>query len=164
MSLTESVFALLASAMKMKMPLRSSTLTSPMSLSKISLACKLKLSKMMKKVQKKRRSTLEGVRTRKSIDRQKSAAPNLKTYIYKVLKEVHPDLGVSTATMNVMHACIVDIMNRVTDETARLMTYSKTKTMTGRDIQTAVRIVIPGELAKYAVNEGTKAVTKYNGK
>jgi len=31
-----------------------------------------------------------------------------------------------------------------------------------RDIQTAVRIFLPGELAKHAVSEGTKAVTKYN--
>jgi histone H2A len=29
-------------------------------------------------------------------------------------------------------------------------------------VQTAVRLVLPGELAKHAVSEGTKAVTKYN--
>uniref|UniRef100_A0A7I4KFZ4 Histone H2B n=1 Tax=Brugia malayi TaxID=6279 RepID=A0A7I4KFZ4_BRUMA len=27
--------------------------------------------------------------------------------------------------------------------------------------QTAVRLILPGELAKHAVSEGTKAVTKY---
>ena len=31
-----------------------------------------------------------------------------------------------------------------------------------REIQTAVRLVLPGELAKHAVSEGTKSVTKYN--
>ena len=30
-----------------------------------------------------------------------------------------------------------------------------------RDVQTAVRMVLPGELAKHAVSEGTKAVTKF---
>merc|ERR1712214_225527 len=30
-----------------------------------------------------------------------------------------------------------------------------------RQIQTAVRLLLPGELAKHAVSEGTKAVTKY---
>lgn len=35
---------------------------------------------------------------------------------------------------------------------------------TPRDIQTAVRRVFPGELAKHAVSEGTKAVTKFTGK
>jgi len=30
-----------------------------------------------------------------------------------------------------------------------------------RDIQTAIRLILPGELAKHAVSEGTKAVTKF---
>ena len=34
-------------------------------------------------------------------------------------------------------------------------------TLTSREIQTAVRLLLPGELAKHAVSEGTKAVTKY---
>lgn len=34
-------------------------------------------------------------------------------------------------------------------------------TMTSREIQTAVRLILPGELAKHAVSEGTKAVTKF---
>lgn len=29
------------------------------------------------------------------------------------------------------------------------------------EIQTAVRLILPGELAKHAVSEGTKAVTKF---
>jgi histone H2A len=34
-------------------------------------------------------------------------------------------------------------------------------TINSRDIQTSVRLCIPGELAKHAVSEGTKAVTKF---
>ena len=34
-------------------------------------------------------------------------------------------------------------------------------TIASREIQTAVRLLLPGELAKHAVSEGTKAVTKY---
>lgn len=40
--------------------------------------------------------------------------------------------------------------------------YNKKSTLTSREIQTAVRLLLPGELAKHAVSEGTKAVTKYN--
>ena len=39
--------------------------------------------------------------------------------------------------------------------------YNKRKTVTSRSIQTAVRLTLPGELAKHSVSEGTKAVTKY---
>lgn len=35
-------------------------------------------------------------------------------------------------------------------------------TLTSREIQTSIRLVFPGELAKHAVSEGTKAVTKFN--
>ena len=30
-----------------------------------------------------------------------------------------------------------------------------------KEVQTSVRLLLPGELAKHAVSEGTKAVTKY---
>jgi hypothetical protein len=34
------------------------------------------------------------------------------------------------------------------------------KTLTSREIQTAVRLLLPGALAQHAVMEGTKAVTR----
>ncbi len=46
-------------------------------------------------------------------------------------------------------------------EASKLSRYNKKPTVTSREIQTAVRLVLPGELAKHAVSEGTKAVTKF---
>ena len=46
-------------------------------------------------------------------------------------------------------------------EASKLAHYNKRSTITSRYIQTAVRLLLPGELAKHAVSEGTKAVTKY---
>jgi len=40
-----------------------------------------------------------------------------------------------------------------------LARYNKKPTVTSREIQTSVRLILPGELAKHAVSEGTKAVT-----
>jgi len=37
----------------------------------------------------------------------------------------------------------------------------KIKTATSREVQTAVRLFLPGQLAKFAVSEGTKALTKF---
>jgi len=34
--------------------------------------------------------------------------------------------------------------------------------MSSREIQTAVRLLLPGELSKHAISEGTKAVTKFS--
>ena len=44
------------------------------------------------------------------------------------------------------------------------MRYNKKGTLSSREIQTAVRLILPGELAKHAVSEGTKAVTRYTAR
>ena len=82
-------------------------------------------------------------------------------YIYKVLKQVHPDTGVSSKAMSIMNSFANDIFERIAAEASRLAHYNKRSTITSREIQTAVRLLLPGELAKHAVSEGTKAVTKY---
>ncbi|KAK4011836.1 hypothetical protein OUZ56_020948 [Daphnia magna] len=82
-------------------------------------------------------------------------------YIYKVLKQVHPDTGISSKAMTIMNSFVNDIFERIAGESSRLAHYNKRSTITSREIQTAVRLLLPGELAKHAVSEGTKAVTKY---
>jgi len=82
-------------------------------------------------------------------------------YIYKVLKQVHPDTGVSSKAMSIMNSFVNDIFERIAAEASRLAHYNRRSTITSREIQTAVRLLLPGELAKHAVSEGTKAVTKY---
>ncbi|XP_047495918.1 histone H2B-like [Penaeus chinensis] len=81
--------------------------------------------------------------------------------ISKVLKQVHPDTGISSKAMSIMNSFVNDIFERIAAEASRLAHYNKRSTITSREIQTAVRLLLPGELAKHAVSEGTKAVTKY---
>ncbi|KAF6214313.1 hypothetical protein GE061_009053, partial [Apolygus lucorum] len=82
-------------------------------------------------------------------------------YIYKVLKQVHPDTGISSKAMSIMNSFVNDIFERIAAEASRLSHYNKRSTITSREIQTAVRLLLPGELAKHAVSEGTKAVTRH---
>ena len=84
-------------------------------------------------------------------------------YIFKVLKQVHPDTGVSSKAMSILNSFVNDIFERIAGEASRLAKYNKRSTISSREIQTAVRLLLPGELAKHAVSEGTKAVTKYTG-
>lgn len=82
--------------------------------------------------------------------------------IYKVLKQVHPDQGISNKAMMIMNSFVKDVLERIGQEAGRLARYNKHRTINSRMIQTAVRLIVPGDLAKHAVSEGTKAVTKYN--
>jgi histone H2B len=78
-----------------------------------------------------------------------------------VLKQVHPDSGISSKAMSIMNSFVNDIFERVGNEASKLAKYNKKSTIDSRSIQTAIRLLLPGELAKHAVSEGTKAVTKY---
>lgn len=99
--------------------------------------------------------------TSSSLKKKKAKAETYKIYIYKVLKQVHPDTGVSSKSMSIMNSFINDIFEKIATEASKLARYNKKPTITSREIQTAVRLILPGELAKHAVSEGTKAVTKF---
>lgn len=89
-------------------------------------------------------------------------AGSYSSYIYKVLKSVHPNVGISKKAMLAMNSFVTDLFERVAFEASQLVRHNKKHTLTSREIQTAVRLALPGELAKHAVSDGTKAVTKYS--
>ena len=78
-----------------------------------------------------------------------------------IVLQVHPDTGISSRAISILNSFITDIFEKIATETAQLARYNKKPTVTSREIQTAVRLILPGELAKHAVSEGTKAVTKF---
>ncbi len=93
--------------------------------------------------------------------RRKSRKESYSVYIYRVLKQVHPDTGISSKAMSIMNSFVNDVFERIAAEASRLAHYNKKSTISSREVQTSVRLILPGELAKHAVSEGTKAVTKY---
>lgn len=64
--------------------------------------------------------------------------------------------------MSIMNSFVNDVFERIASEASRLTAYGKRSTLSSREIQTAARLILPGELAKHAVSEGTKAVTKFS--
>ncbi|KAJ9534354.1 hypothetical protein QJQ45_016055 [Haematococcus lacustris] len=102
-----------------------------------------------------------GVAGDKKNNKKVAKVESYKLYIYKVLKQVHPDTGISSKAISILNSFVNDIFDKIASEASRLARYNKKPTVTSREIQTAVRLVLPGELAKHAVSEGTKAVTKF---
>ncbi|KAB5593068.1 Histone H2B [Ceratobasidium theobromae] len=88
--------------------------------------------------------------------RKKSRKETYSSYIYKVLKQVHPDTGISNKAMAILNSFVNDIFERIAEEASRLASYSKKSTISSREIQTSVRLILPGELSKHAISEGTK--------
>ena len=111
------------------------------------------LNTMGKKPEAKRPSASRKIRRRR--------VETFSIYIYKVLKQVHPDIGVSKKAMNIMNSFIHDTFDRIATEGSKLVRFNKRRTLSSREVQSAVKLILPGELARHAVSEGTKAVTKY---
>lgn len=94
--------------------------------------------------------------------RHKKRAETFSSYIFKVLKQVAPDIGISNKAMMVMNSFVTDIFERIAQEGARLVDMNERNTLGSREIATAVKLVLPGDLAKHAKQEGEKAVQKFN--
>lgn len=81
-------------------------------------------------------------------------------YVSRSLKAIDKKLTISSKTVKIVNSFISDIFERVASEAATLVRVNKKRTLGSREIQTAVRLVLPTELAKHAMAEGTKAVAK----
>ena len=57
----------------------------------------------------------------------------------QVLKQVHPDTGISSKAISILNSFIQDQFEKIATEAAKLARYSKKPTVTSREIQTAVR-------------------------
>ena len=93
--------------------------------------------------------------------RKRSRKESYSVYVYKVLQQVHQDTGISSKAMGIMNFFVNDVFEHIAGEASHMVHYNKRSTITSREIQIAVRLLLPGELAKQAMSEGTKAVTKY---
>ena len=99
---------------------------------------------------------------KKDVDKKKKQKRHetFSVYIYKVLKQVHQDTGISKKSMNIMNSFINDIFERISLESTKLVRYNKKHTLSAREIQSSVKLLLPGELAKHAIIEVAKAVNK----
>jgi histone H2B len=93
--------------------------------------------------------------------RRRTRHETFSVYIYKVLKQVHGDTGISKKSMAIMNSFINDIFERAALEASKLVRYNKKHTLSAREVQSAVKLLLPGELAKHAIIEGAKAVNKF---
>ena len=97
-----------------------------------------------------------------------------KIYIFKVLKQVHPDTGISNRAMSILNSFVngmlllfthiqacqsdnfhADIFERVATEASKLAAYNKKSTISSREIQTSYvpHFYIIGILLTFSVSD-----------
>ncbi|CDP07013.1 unnamed protein product [Coffea canephora] len=84
-----------------------------------------------------------------------------KRYVLRVMKQVHPECAISSKAMTIVNNLMSDMFERIAEEASRLSRYSWRRTLSSWEIQDAVKLVLPGELGKHAIAEGSKAVRTY---
>jgi histone H2B len=91
----------------------------------------------------------------------KKGARGYATYIARVLKgATKSKVTLSGKSMKIMNSLVADFFDRFATEAAALARSNKKRTLGSREVQTAVRLTLPAELAKHAMAEGTRAVAK----
>ena len=84
-----------------------------------------------------------------------------KVYIGRVLKQTaKTKLTLSGRAMAIVNSFVKDMLDRVATQAAQVARSARKSTMGSREVQTAVRLVLPAELARHAAAEGTKAVAR----
>lgn len=86
---------------------------------------------------------------------------NFDIYLNKVLKQVHPDIHITSDARISLNVMIHELARNLCGRISSLMRDGNKATVSSREVQSAIRLHMPGELAKHAVSEGTKAVTNY---
>ena len=85
---------------------------------------------------------------------------SFQTYIFRVLKEVKPELSISKSTMTLVNSILADLFEKVLKEARNLMIFSKRSTLSSKEIESAVKLLFPGELQKLAVQTGRSTLQK----
>ena len=57
--------------------------------------------------------------------RKRKRKESYAIYIYKVLKQVHPDTGISSKAMSIMNSFVNDLFERIAAEASKLAHYNK---------------------------------------
>jgi histone H2B len=74
--------------------------------------------------------------------------------MFKVLKQVHPDINISNKAMLVMNSFLTDIFERIATERSRLVDMNDRNTFKSHEVQTGVTLVLPRDFATYPLSEG----------
>ena len=101
------------------------------------------------------------VSSREPKKRSKDVEKTFSLAIYKVLRQIWPDLYISHRAMSVLNGLIIELFERIATEASKLAALGKTSALTHRDLQTAVQIVIPHTFGRHANSEGTRFLTIY---
>lgn len=101
-------------------------------------------------------------KTPRALRRRKRHSRNFKLYIKRVLREVHPQLDISTTALNVMNDMVTDVMERFFAEAHTIILKERRSTVNATVMAFATRLLLSDGLKKYAHAKAIKSLTSYD--
>ena len=83
-------------------------------------------------------------------------------YINRARSSVSKKHSLSRRAMMVMGSLVEDLFERLATEAINVAHVNRVKTLSGRELQIAVRLLMQGDLQRFGMTEGTRAVLAYD--
>ena len=92
---------------------------------------------------------------------KKRTYTSFATPIWRMIKQIHPSIGITKKSMVILNSFAIDLLKKLGTEASSVCAKNRKKTLSARDVQTAAKLTLPGDIATYAIAEGAKAVIRY---
>ena len=87
--------------------------------------------------------------------------PMFGSSLHKVMKQINPEVSISSDAMLVVDGIVVDFMDRLNAKAFQMAKYDQKSTLKAKHAKGAVANMLRGDLCKCALAEGEKALTRY---
>lgn len=101
----------------------------------------------------------KGLRKQSKSRRKKKQV--FKTYISRVLKNIHTDISINVDASITMDYIVEVIEAALLDKAFELKTMNGDKSLTSKHIKHAIFHICPGDLADHAFAEANRSISKY---
>ncbi|GKD72814.1 histone H2B.1, partial [Tanacetum coccineum] len=83
--------------------------------------------------------------------KRSKGSQSYKTCMLNMLKEIHSDIRISSKAMEIMNSFINDMLDNISNEASKLVRDNRKRTISERDIKTAVKLLLHGDIGKHAL-------------
>ena len=90
---------------------------------------------------------------------RKKNTSKFNTFINRVNKNAKKGLTLSSKSVKILNSFVLDMFDKIATQAASVARSAKKSTLRAAEIQTAVRLTLPADLAKHSISEASKAVT-----
>ena len=102
-----------------------------------------------------------GIRKRRGVGVHTPKERKFERFIYKVLKQSYKDLGIQSSTMKALNSILLELYDKFGATASQMSKSIGHQILSPQDVQSAAKLLIPGELQKHAVDAGSQALIRF---